>query len=154
MAGVIQEYGKPEERMIKNYRRYVTGYPCIGQAVRAMVSEKVPTLVHCVNGKDRTGVLCAVLLTVAGIHHDDVVEDYLVTNAVNADLTEAEAERLGVGMTSFERGILMSFLEARPAYPEAFFDEVRVEFGTFDRYLKDGIGLSADQQADICELLG
>lgn len=55
VAGVIGEYGAPEERMRANYRRYVKDYPIIGATLRAIASEGVPALVHCVNGKDRTG---------------------------------------------------------------------------------------------------
>ena len=89
--------------------------------MRAVASEGAPALVHCVNGKDRTGVACAVLMRIAGFHPDDVMADYLASNVVNADLTAAEAEALGAGMTACEREILVSFLEARPEYLDAFF---------------------------------
>ena len=59
VAGVIGAYGAPEERMCANYRRYVREYPLIGTALRAIAAEGASALVHCVNGKDRTGVLCA-----------------------------------------------------------------------------------------------
>lgn len=38
-----------------------------------------PTLVHCAAGKDRTGVLVAILLRAAGVPRDAVLEDYLRT---------------------------------------------------------------------------
>lgn len=38
-----------------------------------------PTLVHCAAGKDRTGVLVAVLLRAAGVSRDVVLADYLRT---------------------------------------------------------------------------
>ena len=37
------------------------------------------TYVHCAVGKDRTGVVSALLLKLAGAHDDDVIEDYLLT---------------------------------------------------------------------------
>ncbi|MQA14376.1 MAG: protein-tyrosine-phosphatase [Pseudonocardiaceae bacterium] len=39
-----------------------------------------PALVHCAAGKDRTGVLVAVLLRAAGVTRDAVVDDYLRTD--------------------------------------------------------------------------
>ena len=36
----------------------------------------VPALVHCAIGKDRTGVLVALLLDAAGVDHDEIVADY------------------------------------------------------------------------------
>ena len=112
-AGVIGEYGAPEERMIANYRRYVQEYPLMGRALRALAAEQVPALIHCVNGKDRTGVICAVI------------------------------------MNAHELAILMSFLEARPAYLAAFFDEINQQYGSFDTYLTHGVRLNPIQQLKL-----
>lgn len=39
-----------------------------------------PSLVHCVAGKDRTGFAVALVQLVLGVHEDDVMADYLLTN--------------------------------------------------------------------------
>ncbi|MEJ2459532.1 MAG: tyrosine-protein phosphatase, partial [Novosphingobium sp.] len=39
-----------------------------------------PSLIHCMAGKDRTGIAVAMLHLAAGVHRDDVMEDYLLTN--------------------------------------------------------------------------
>ena len=110
-------------------------------------------LFHCTAGKDRTGVLCAVLLRASGVHPDDVMADYLATNQVNAASMRAEAASLGAGMTDGERAILQSFLEARPAYLDAFFAEVDNAFGSFDRYVREGLRLRSDQVERLAALL-
>ena len=46
IAGVIERYGEPEERMGANYRRYVREYPLVGQALRSMAAEGRPALIH------------------------------------------------------------------------------------------------------------
>lgn len=152
IAGVIGEYGEPEQRMRANYRRYVQEYPLIGTALRSMAQKGTPALVHCVNGKDRTGVICAVIQLLAGVHMDDILADYVAYNQLNADLIQAEADRLGVGMTAAERAILMSFLEARPAYLQAFFDEVDNCFGTFDAYAAESLRITSAQQDSLMRL--
>ena len=153
MAGVIGAYGAPEERMCANYRRYVREYPLIGTALRAIAAEGASALVHCVNGKDRTGVLCAALMRAAGAHLDDVMADYLATNAANADRIESEAAELGAGMTDAELAILRSFLEARPAYLRAFFAEVDAVFGSFERYVAEGLRLTSAQRERLASML-
>lgn len=154
IAGVIGKYGAPEERMIHNYRRYVHEYPLVGKALRSIAAEGQPALIHCVNGKDRTGVLCAVLLRVAGADEDTVMEDYLRVNDDYADLIAEEAARLGVGMTNEERAMLMSFLEARPAYLRAYFDEIDRLYGSFDTYIHEGLHLTDEAVARLKALVG
>ena len=153
VAGVIGAYGEPGERMEANYRRYVREYPLIGTALRAIASEGVPALVHCVNGKDRTGVLCAVLMRACGSRPDDVMADYLAANEVNAVQIALEAEELGAGMTEREHAVLLSFLEARPAYLLAFFDEIDATFGSFERYVTEGLRLAPVQRERLASLL-
>lgn len=42
-------------------------------------SGKEPVLVHCTAGKDRTGLVVALSLLAVGVHRDDVVADYALT---------------------------------------------------------------------------
>ena len=148
-AGVIGRYGKPEERMIRNYERFALEYPLIGAALRGIADEGAPALVHCVNGKDRTGVMCAAMMVAAGFDMDQVMDDYLLTNRLHAADTSAEAAELSVGMTADEREILMSFLEARPSYLEAFFAAAEREYGTFERYIQNGLRLTPRHRKNL-----
>ncbi|MBN9178442.1 MAG: tyrosine-protein phosphatase [Microbacterium sp.] len=50
------------------------------EAVRAILAAQ-PALVHCTVGKDRTGVVVALLLTAAGVEVDAVVADYAATES-------------------------------------------------------------------------
>jgi len=59
-----------------------------------------PALVHCAAGKDRTGIAAALVLRLLGASHDDVVADYLLTEAaqdeIDARLRPQRAARSGV----------------------------------------------------------
>ncbi|MFJ9853246.1 tyrosine-protein phosphatase [Streptomyces sp. NPDC101150] len=97
-----------------------------------------PLAYHCEGGKDRTGWASAALLTALGVDRDTVMRDYLATNdhlaARNAAaLAEQPPERAAR---------LKPALDARAEYLNAAFDEVTARFGTFDAYLRDGLGLS------------
>jgi hypothetical protein len=41
---------------------------------------QLPALFHCAAGKDRTGVLAALVLDVVGVEREAIVDDYLLTN--------------------------------------------------------------------------
>jgi protein tyrosine/serine phosphatase len=55
-------------------------------------------VVHCAAGKDRTGVVVALALAVAGVGHDDIVADYALT----ADVIEGIVARLAASPTYAE----------------------------------------------------
>ena len=56
------------------------GRPAFAKAVTAIADDSgTPALFHCSAGKDRTGVLAALLLDVAGVEHDAIVADYALT---------------------------------------------------------------------------
>lgn len=44
--------------------------------LRAIISFKEPFLFHCFLGKDRTGLIAAILLDAAGVSKEDIIKDY------------------------------------------------------------------------------
>jgi protein-tyrosine phosphatase len=52
------------------------GGPKLAATMRLVAEAGPPVLVHCAAGKDRTGVVVAVLLRAAGVSRDAVIEDY------------------------------------------------------------------------------
>ena len=50
-------------------------------AIQLCASEdSLPLLIHCTHGKDRTGVLVALLLSACGISQEDIIEDYALSH--------------------------------------------------------------------------
>ncbi|MFE3291341.1 tyrosine-protein phosphatase [Rhodococcus sp. NPDC059234] len=80
------------------------------------------TMYHCTSGKDRTGWSTAVLLTLLGVPRDMVNADYMASNTYLGDAHAVE----------------LSWLDAA-------FDQMNRIYGSFDRYVRDGLGL--DQAA-------
>lgn len=104
------------------------------------VSRKAANVVyHCTAGKDRTGWASAALLTALGVPRETVFQDYLLSNtylaASNAATLAAVPEAIRPGYRAV--------LDVRESYLQAGFDEVATKYGTFDDYLRAGLGLSA-----------
>lgn len=49
------------------------------EALKELPSRPAPYVVHCVEGKDRTGYVCALLEGLCGATYQEIVDDYLVT---------------------------------------------------------------------------
>ena len=95
----------------------------------------------------------AVLQRIAGCPEDDIMAAYLATNEANAETTAHETAQLSQGMSDDERAVLASFLEARPTYLRAFFDEVEGCVGGFPAYVRDALRLTPVQVASLRALL-
>ncbi len=79
---------------IEHYLDYLRlAGPAVAQALRVLAQPTTgPALFHCAAGKDRTGVLAALLLSIAGVDREAIVADYAQTNErihlVNARLAQ------------------------------------------------------------------
>jgi protein-tyrosine phosphatase len=70
----------PANRAVAFYLAYLRDRPDnVTAALRAIASCDGAALVHCAAGKDRTGVVIALALSVAGVPRDRIVADYVAT---------------------------------------------------------------------------
>lgn len=102
-----------------------------------------PFLVHCTAGKDRTGVIVALLLLVAGVKEYDVVGDeYALTEtAFDPKIRAALAGKTlkEMGPNADDAGVKRMF-SARKENMVATLDLIDKKFGGGDGYLKTALG--------------
>ena len=85
-----------ETPTVRSYLTYLRDRPdSIVAALRDVAHGDGATVVHCAAGKDRTGVVCALSLAVAGVAPDAIVADYVAT----ADRLTPLLARLGASPT-------------------------------------------------------
>ena len=51
----------------------------LANGLREMLKRKGPVLIHCAEGKDRTGFICALILCLANATYQDIIDDYMLT---------------------------------------------------------------------------
>ncbi len=79
-------------------------------------------LVHCAAGKDRTGVAVALLLAAVGVERSAILDDYLATNEVIADVLAALAT--GAGRAELVSRIPLAVRVAQPSALNAVLDRL------------------------------
>jgi protein tyrosine/serine phosphatase len=113
---------------------------------RALADSDGAILVHCAAGKDRTGMICALTHHVAGVHRDDMLADYLLTNdeariaARVATMGRWIERHLGRGASDAALRVAVS---VHPAYLERAFAAIEAREGSLDGYLQHTLGLDA-----------
>jgi protein-tyrosine phosphatase len=70
------------------------GAPALRQALEILATDDaLPALFHCSAGKDRTGVLAAIVLTLLGVQREVIVADYALTGRSMERMLAAVRER-------------------------------------------------------------
>ena len=72
------------------YKEIIFGNLDFRLFLESVAEGKVPIIFHCASGKDRTGAAAILLLLALGVDEETVMEDFLLTNAFNADLIEED----------------------------------------------------------------
>ncbi|MEU7655148.1 tyrosine-protein phosphatase [Micromonospora taraxaci] len=140
------------------YRWFVTGESArigFAKAVRlAGRPENLPLVYHCSAGKDRTGWLTVILLTALGVDEAAIRADYLRNNEMTDSLRAVIVEAMRRRQPELDVDAVLPVLEVRAEYLDAGYDEVRRVHGSFDAYLRDGLGLTdGDVRALRAQLL-
>mmetsp|Transcript_43939 Transcript_43939/g.133842 ORF Transcript_43939/g.133842 Transcript_43939/m.133842 type:complete len:447 (-) Transcript_43939:382-1722(-) len=95
-----------------------------------------PIAFYCTAGKDRTGVIAAVLLSALGVPDEDIVEDYSLSANVYAEMNDHKAM---VGALSQRNLDAKTFLGAPPEVMRDTLEAIRDNYGSVEGYL-DWIG--------------
>jgi protein-tyrosine phosphatase len=97
-----------------------------------------PVVVHCMGGKDRTGLVVALALRLAGVGDDEVTADYAVTEANLAPVNEAW---VAAAPDEAERRRRELLLPAPASAMRAVLDELERRYGSVAGYLSAcGVG--------------
>jgi protein-tyrosine phosphatase len=139
--------GQAEAGFMESYRQFVS-LPSARRGFRTLFlslgeEAQLPAVFHCTTGKDRTGWAAAALLTLLGVPHDVVVEDYLRSNdyilPAYQHVIDEFVEAGG------DPAIPEAILGVREEYLEAAFEEMRREYGTIEAYFTEGLGIEPDR---------
>ena len=77
-----------ENDIIENYCRMLENDKAIADIFRTMANSEGGILFHCQEGKDRTGLISALLLLLAGVSDVDIYADYEISNAYLYDMIQ------------------------------------------------------------------
>lgn len=149
--------------LLHSYRMFVREFtPAYAEMLHHVVAgNNQPALVHCTAGKDRAGLGAAIVLWALGVPMETVINDYLLSNTYRAGWTkqalamirQAAAVRSGHPAEAIDLTPVEALFAARRAYMNAALESIDAEYGSLERYIWEGLGLSPEAQRAFQESL-
>ncbi len=122
------------------------------RAVLTAIASAAPGAVmfHCTAGKDRTGLISALLLGMANVGSDEIISDYAQTKPLIVGLVKeflALAEKTGTDIESYR-----PLLECNPATMRAALAHIQRRYRSINGYLEE-IGLEQEYRQRLADRL-
>lgn len=135
--------GRAAALMVEINRGFVTDArqrEMFGAALRLLsIPGRLPGLYHCSGGKDRSGWLTAIVLTVLGVSRELVVRDYLLSNDFHrTGYQKLRYDLIKTGVIA-DQELVRPILEQSPTYLNAAFDEAERRYGSFAAFVTHGL---------------
>lgn len=138
--------------LVRGYRKTLDERAArVGGVLRELAGEGTPAVFHCTAGKDRTGVISALVLLLLGVPREIVVGDYSLTALYTGNRIPAADKWFA------ERGldpeIAANVLSARRESMEETLAHLDAEHGGAERYVLEKAGLGEQEILALREWL-
>lgn len=129
------------------YRRFIMDHAEIFAQVfeEILTAKQRPVLFHCAAGKDRTGVVAALILTAVDAEPSVIMEDYLLSNQFYRSPRISRSE--------IPDDVREVVLKVRPSYLEAAFSAMHDGWGGPAQYLKEALGIGLRERQALRDVI-
>lgn len=119
--------------------------PLIGEVLRRLAdAENRPAVIHCSAGKDRTGVLIALLLALLDVPESTIIADYTQTNHAYESIAQLATDLLQrIAFLGVRPQHIQPLIIADPAVMQLTLNYIREHYGSVVNYLQTAAGLDA-----------
>lgn len=132
------------------YGVYVLDNPeKIREIVVRLLDYDEATLFHCSAGKDRTGMIGAIVLSILNVDRQTIMEEYLLSNNGRVEDVSSRMKLAKFGKLLFPKidyEVIENFSWIKPNYLEAMFTAIEAKYGTVDAYIRDGLLITDEQR--------
>jgi len=145
-----------EERMHSIYKSFIhmqSATKSFAEFLRICTKGERTILFHCHHGKDRTGFAAMLLLKILGVSDEDIYDDYLKTLAGGAKMKEEILKAYqGKGFDGERMEAAAVLNSVKREYLETSFKTIEAEYGSFENYIKLGLGITDEEIKKLKEL--
>ncbi|KAF9999400.1 hypothetical protein BGZ80_008037 [Entomortierella chlamydospora] len=137
--GGTDGFAKAYMSMLPNVRQFLP--PILDH----IVNKRTPFIVHCTAGKDRTGVVCALLLMICGVDEEQIAWEYELTSRCMA-IKEEDVKflKMAIGGESSDSQV-RGILSAHESFMTRFLEEFHIKYGTIEDFLTKELDMTMEQ---------
>ena len=128
----LPDWGEASYVASRYGRMVEEGGPVLTQAIEILAAAgSLPAVVHCSAGKDRTGVLSALVLAFLDVPDQTIVEDYALSAAAMDRLLERLKAEYPDSVEEVEK-FAPAILHVVPETMEEFLESIRTVYGSYE----------------------
>jgi protein-tyrosine phosphatase len=128
----LSRYDEPAFVTTRYQQLFSEGSGSLARAVEVLAEpDALPAVFHCSAGKDRTGILAALVLGFLGVPRDVIVEDYALSAEGMIALLERLKQEYADAVAEVER-YAPAVISVSPKTMAAFLDTLERDHGSFD----------------------
>ncbi len=139
-----------DQRMLDFYKTYSTENPeIIKKIIREILDSESPVFYHCTAGKDRTGIITALILTILKFDRETIENDYLLSNNYRKQLVQKRlrlANNLHFLYPKMDLNVIKKLSWVEKDYLHASFSEIDKKYGSIDIYIHQVLGITENKR--------
>ncbi|KGO94767.1 tyrosine-protein phosphatase [Flavobacterium subsaxonicum] len=143
--------------MLDLYRSVISdNIPSLKKLIHQIVDSNDAVLYHCSAGKDRTGVVTALLLSILKVDRETITQEYLLSNYYRRAKLEKIISKVKIAKlvkTRIELQAIQNFMSVDERYLNAAFTEIDAKYGGIDLFIQNQLGIDDVQRALIIKKL-
>lgn len=113
-------------------------------------STNYPVVIECTNGKERTGIITALILGALNVDESDIMKDYELSNNF---FNIAKVSKYAYKLPPKSQEAITTVYTAKKEFLDAAKENIEKNYGNVETYLKNEIGLSKNQIKELREIL-
>lgn len=132
------------------YKLYMLENP---QLVKGIVDQLFEAndavLFHCSAGKDRTGMIGALVLSILKVDRETIISEYMLSNNYRIEDINSRMKLAKVGKVLFPKvnyQVIENFSWIKAIYIEAMFKGIESKYGSMDNYITTGLGITPEKR--------
>ncbi len=117
--------------------------------IKTILDNPDSTLFHCSAGKDRTGMVSAIILSILKVDKQTILQEYLLSNNYRGKEVASRMKLAKFGKIFYPKinyQVVETFSWIKPEFLEQMFDQIDEKYGSMDNYIENHLQISPQQR--------